>query len=127
LDQPSQSRLFFDDLGIIFDVHGSRQAVGKTCKVGCTSNTFQFVRALEFFFESDQVDRPGIVHEMKHLFEDSPVTVEIEVLGSEAPKDRKDGPIVEKNGAKDGSFRFQVAGQRFFKADVGHFDLRNTN
>ena len=114
LDQPAQSRFLFDDLGVVLDVDGTRQAVGEAGQVGGASDAFEFVGALEFFLERDQVDRPGIVHQLEHLLEDAPMTVEVEVLRFQALKNREDGFVVEKDRSQNRAFRFQVVREAFF-------------
>ena len=120
LDQPAQSRFFLDDLGVVLDVHGPRQAVGEACQVGGASDAFELVGALELLLESDQIDRPGIVHQLEHLLEDSPMALEVEVLRLEGFENGEHSFIVEKDCSQDRAFRFQVVGKRFFQADVGH-------
>ena len=126
LDQAAQSRFFLDDLGVVLDVHRARQAVGEACQVGGASDAFEFVGALEFFLERDQIDRPGAVHQLEHLLEDPPVAVEIEVLRLEGLEDRKHSFVVEEYRSQDRTLRLQVVGKRFFQADVGHFELTIT-
>ena len=122
LDQPAQSRLFFDDPGVVLDVHRPRQAVGEAGQVGGAPDAFKLVGALEFFLESDQIDRPGVVHQLEHLLENPPMALEIEILRPEGLEDGKHSFVVEEYRSQDRTLRLQVVGKRFFQADVCHFE-----
>ena len=88
LDQAAQRRFLLDDLGVVLDVHRARHAVGEARQVGGAPDAFEFVGALEFFFEGDQVDGLGGVHQLEHLLEDPAMAVEVEVLGLEVSQRR---------------------------------------
>ncbi len=122
LNQPTQSRFFLDDLGIVFDVEGSRQTVGKAGQVCGPSHAFKLIGALELIFERNQVNGPGMIHEVEHFLENSPVAFEIEVLGLESLKNSEHSFIVQEYCSQNRALRLQVVGKRFLQADVGHYE-----
>ena len=101
LDQPAQRRFFFDDLSVKLNIEGSRQAVGQAGEVGSAPYTLKLAGALQFFFERNQVDGTGAIHEKEHLLEYSPVAVEVEVLGFEDFKYVEQSLIVKEDCSQD--------------------------
>src|SRR5215472_8795846 len=107
----------------MLDVRDAWHAVGQRSQVRRAARRFEFAFAMQFVSQGDQVDGLLALAQRDHVRKYALVLVKEEIFRAQRFQGRIQRLIVQQNGAEDGTFGFQIIGQRPFEGGVSRHKM----
>src|SRR6266403_1469135 len=111
MDEPAQESLVADNLDVVLDAGPVGDAIQQRRNVANIADGLEFLVPVEFFEQSNHVDRPCRFGQIHHAYVDTAMGIEREILGFEMFGSLVVGEIVQQDSAENGSFGLNISRQ----------------